>query len=63
MSPNAPRPAPHSSVPPPFGWRYVEAVGTPAPFRQDTTIVTEFAAESKITRAVVAGPRITPVAS
>jgi hypothetical protein len=37
------------------------AVGTPA--EQDTIMVTEFAAELNVTRAVTAGPRITVPAS
>ena len=34
-----------------------------APSGQDTIIVTEFASDSKTTRAVAAGPRVTPPAS
>ena len=43
---------------------YEEATGAPAaPSGQDTFIVTELALDSKTTRAVVTGPRVTSSAS
>jgi len=43
---------------------YEEATGAPAvPLGQDTAIVTEYETESKTTRAVAAGPRVTSSAS
>jgi len=43
---------------------YEAATGAPpVPSGQDTVTVTEFASDSKTTRAVAAGPRVTSVAS
>jgi hypothetical protein len=40
---------------------YEVADGTPA--EQDTTMVTWFVSESNVTRAMAAGPRVTPAIS
>jgi hypothetical protein len=57
--------SPHSSgAPPPQPLTDEEATGVPpGPPGQDTIIVTDLASDSKTTRAVVAGPRVTFEAS
>ena len=45
------------SPPPPLSWTEKVAVGVPD--EQVTTMVTELASDSKVTRVVTAGPRAT----